>query len=441
MRHILILLCAVLSLTSLFKLFALRTYDSAKSFYQSSDFVNNPQSVYSLELANEIKNASSVVLSTNDSKKLEASYLIDLAKGMSDPGEQIRVYCRAFSVLNDIVATEPRDAKSLINWLDVSDIISGTQCSANISDQQRKNIIETAVKFDPTNTDVLYSAGLLSVWANEPEEAEKLFHDVLMLSTSLPKGKEITILNAINSKESLKKIIPDRFPQIIYWSALLKDKKPAIYDQSKEVLEEMQLAAINSSAAEVQKNKNLIKIHLKNLESILTYAVNSKVRKATFEMIADTIGTKTELGSYFKEKSNLSPVRTVKAFKAYDTLPLKGVLADWDSNKSVVFDTNETSLGFYKSSDDIVKIVEIVSSSSAGVVNPGELKFFISNDNQLWKEIVLPYKLIGNPNINKNYVIIDFKTSDFKYFKVNFNAPLKRAEFWNNAKEIINVFG
>lgn len=432
---------AALALLSLLKLSAVSSYEAARKLYQDPDLRANTNALFSSELAQEIKDSSDAVLKNNQSLKLEASYLIDLAKRVSDQNEKVRVYCRAFTTLTEVIKREPYDSKALVNWLDVAETIPGSDCAPRISKDQRKKIIELAINNDPSNTEVLYSAGLLYVWGGDTESSLPLFREVIRLSPTLSKGKESAILNLIDSGDRFRKIVPPRFPQITHWSNLVKDKRVSVYRGAADVIEEMQIAALAESVSAVQANPSLIKIHLTNIEETLNAAVSNNVRTAGFKILASTIGQKTELGNYVEEKAKLLPVKVVKAAKTYDTLPLKGVFSDWGSTKNVVLDTNETSLGFYKDYSTNIKFVELVSSQPAEPIKSTELKFYISNDNQTWKEASFTYNNLSNPNIERNFLVIEVKNSDFKYFKVNFSTPIKRATFWNNANKIINVFG
>lgn len=431
----------ILSLLSVFRMYALSSYEEAKDLYQSTDFNNNPSAVYSVRLAESVKEAADLYLSANSAKKLKASYLIDLARKMSSENDRISAYCSAFNELSRLIQKEPHDAKLLINWADLQQITENTGCKVNLSRDLKKEIINYALKNDPANTEILYSAGLLYSWSSFPEQSISAFHDMIKLSSKIPEGRKEIILDMVDSAETFSKLVPARFPQITEWTKLLKEKKPEIYFKSANEVENLQLEALEQSMYEMHDGRIPATIQLNNLQGLLSITATDKVRKTVLQHISGILGAGSKLGIYLNEISSLNPVKVVRAEKIYDTQPHKGAFSDWDKDKKIILDANSQSVGFYKNRNDIVRYIELASEKPAQKINPGELRFFISNDNQVWKEVFLNFRQISNPNLEKHYLVIEATDSDFKYFKVNFRSDFKRSGFYNKASDILHVYG
>lgn len=431
-------LCA--SIFSFFKLSAEFYYNSALDAYESTNFKSDILGLYSVELANKIQRASSSYFAGSKGQRLEASYLVELAQAMPAIDEKMKIYCRAFTVLSDIFHKKKSDAILLINWLDLQQITESSACGRKISQDERISLIEKASKNDPTNPAVLYSAGLLSIWSQNLSSAEKLFRDLLRLSTKLSAGQQETILSLIDSPTRFQSIIPARMPQINIWSEKLKSNNPELYSDSISVIQNMQLQAIDSSIKDLSEQKIPAKLHLENLMMMSKTVVNDSVRQAVDENLAITLGPLSEMGAYLRERAKRSVVPAINSVIIYDTLPNRRSFLNWGSQAVVTFDTNSTSLGAFKLKDQDVKIIEIVSTNRSDQITHDSIKLFVSDNNFDWKEQPFTVKQINNQNLVDNIISIEIGNSKFKYLKVNYNSPIRKASIMNRADMMIQLY-
>jgi hypothetical protein len=413
-------------------------FRSARAGFQSA-VASQDFSIFSNELGEQIDRAEKSFLAGAETKRLKANYLVALARELPDYRARLEVYCRSFDIADDLRRLEPFNAKVLLNWLHWQQMLSSTECARDL--EQPEQLIKRAVELDPVNTEVIYQAALLLLWSDNRQLALPYFKRVIELSNRLSAGEEGEILGAILSAEDIKAAIPGQFPQVLRWSELLKKERPLIYRLAEDEIRSLQLEAFNKSVLDYSSGLYPARVKLSHLMGLLQVAVDDTVRKSVDELISQMLGERSALGSYLKQRAELSLIKVNSSRLETDSLPFRSSFSLWNNPGSFILDRAHNSLGFYNNLEKPISFIELGSERAANQIAISDLQLLVSDDNQSWKELPFKMRQIANPNLAGSWLVLEPESSAFKYFKVNYKSGERVNSFRNRGDLMLRVYG
>lgn len=360
------------------------------------------------------------------------------------PDRRIALLCESLSVLGSLLQGRPFDSQLLIRWADIRQMLgTNINCQESNTQGQYDAVLDLALKSDPTNVDVQYSAGLLNLWSGHKQKALSLFSSYLKSAINFSSGQMQTIIGAIESPEDLKLLVPARFPQIVNFSAIFAKQRQDLFLASSAVLADLQTAAIEESAASLRISAITPEIHTKRLLSLLGLGVETKVRQfADLELAhVSRINGDNKLADYLDWRSGLTELLINRAFIRADSRPAKTPLVAWNSIGVVELDSFYNSIGFFTSDQQHPVMVEIVSESGSNQAVLPSLRLYASKDNDKWYEIVMDEKPLSFIVAEESIVVIKLPKEDAHYWKLNYSSAARDRKFTNELDRLVRVYG
>ncbi|MBN8550541.1 MAG: hypothetical protein J0M12_14595 [Deltaproteobacteria bacterium] len=361
----------------------------------------------------------------------------------TNPAQRMRLYCEALSEMGEALQSEPANATYLINWANVRQLLGNSvECSLPFTTGDYDAAAQRALRDDPANINVLFSAAQIYGWAGKDEESLRSLNRMLLLAVS-PKPYQVEyIASRLRTPQDVQAVIPARFPQIAAWSARLQQEKPDLFRNSQSVLEKLQLAAIDAALAEYRAGQIAPNIYRQRLLSLPGVVASPVVRRRLDSELASfskSIGD-DQLTPYLLKRGALDETAVLDASIASDTRPLKSVLTNWGSNADMCLDDFYGSIGFYLPVGSSPKLIELRGKRKDAVIPSNMIKVLVSDDNQTWAELegslVIGSITFGDTKI----VTIEPNSRYFKYWKINFASSAHTRSFCNSAQELITVY-
>jgi len=317
-----------------------------------------------------------------------------------------------------------------MSWANVRQLLGNTECGLALTQGQYSAAIVQALKLDPTDVESKYAAALLLLWGNATQPAWKLMSEVLRFNTEMSISQRRGIFSQVQSVQSLRAIVPARFPQIVSISEYL-EANPISFGGDEGALTEFNVAlaglqreSIESSVEEYSRDLVPYSIQTDRLIRLSDLAVDDAVRQRLDRELSVLVRRRSlyALADYLAERSTLKELSVVFSSTGGDTRPAKSALVRWGSQDSFYLDEFYRTVGFYLSKGQAARGVEFsVSTLPTSALAPA-LKVFISDDNQNWSEITSQSSVRSFELGRQVLVTVRFPQREARYWKVHFSS-------------------
>lgn len=363
--------------------------------------------------------------------------------------EWIPLYCEALAAFGEAIRAEPQDARLLMQWANLRQILGSTSCSAAYTAGDYKEALLKALDIDPTNTDAQYAAGLIFRWGGDIDTASKLFHSVLRYHPSLSANQERQIYASIDSPDRLTQIVPARFPQALKASRYFLSDPGAVRTVAVRepgflsALEVLQLEALKESHEQYTSGLLPFSMHLQRLNELTDFAATTQIRQELDRRLAVLLVRAGDpgLAHYLEERQRLYELEVMRSSIAGDTRPLKSSLVEWGGAGSYFADEFYQSVGFFLAPQQGVQAIEMRFSARPSQAFRSALRVYVSSDNKNWSEI----EQRGPPHTfslgSKHFVVLRVPTKGESYWKVHFANASRERKLLTSLSEGVRVFG
>ncbi len=436
-----------------------------RSFARASDYQSNPSgSVSGLESTEEgpralelegretldlARRASSSLFGSTSTLSSYASLLRVLAEGQSLTREKLAFYCDSLAMLGEILQREPRNARALMQWGNLRQILGSLACEKPLTEGDFKEALTSALELDPTDADAQYAAGLILRWGRAVPEAAKLFYRVFRYHPRLSGAQERQILGSIDSPQMLREVVPARFPQVLRASHYFL-REPYLVrtvnvadEQFLQALAELQSEALALSQSEYGRGLLPFSMHLQRMTELADTAASPQVRQELDRQLAILLRRRgdTALAQYLSERATWKLLEVVPTTIGGDTRPLKTPLVRWGETNSFFADEFYRSIGFFLPDGQGVRSIELNFSGRPSGAYRSALHVYVSSDNQNWTEISTGGEEVPFSLGSKNLVVIRTPVRGDLYWKVHFANAARDRRLLATIASNLKVFG
>lgn len=378
------------------------------------------------------------------------------------PEERLGLLCESLGSYRRALLRQPSNARNLLAFANVRQILGSTSCEELAARGTVLNsepgavepdsavgfeeVVNFALRRDPTDPQVMYASGVLYLYAGQRQRALELFNQMLTFAISVSPARERVMLGAVQSPEDLEVLLPGRFPQVARWSRILKERDFERFRSFGAVLTRLQKNAIALSAEEYQRGAIDTALHNQRLESLRGVILDPTVRQLVDMQrsgCAARAGNRF-LAEYLGGRARLTSVPAVVATLPSDTRPRKNSLTGWGRREPVVFDEFYRSVGAFVPSGARVELIEL-SSGRRGSVDElsNNVRVFSSEDNQNWQEIATDQRVRAYHDQGRPLLAIQIPESsrEARFWKIHFASSLRLGRMSDELPMMLSLFG
>ncbi len=384
-----------------------------------------------------------------DKTELPAVFYIELSQELSKAAgkietdaARINLLCLSLGLLGRSLEQTPFDGSDLMAWANLRQALGQISCTEAHTSGSFKKVLELVTKRSPNNPDVLFSSGLLFMWSGNRARALQLWRQFLETDAEISSFHQSYILGAVQEPDDVGAVLPARFPQILRWTSIFQEQLPARFQELKGAFALLQLQALDWLKTAFENQQLQPSVYLNNLVRLEEFASSDEVRKSTDALLGSYLNRKTtdSAGTYLEERSKLRELDLIRTFVASERNPTKGPLSNWGRTDLVNFDRTGVTLGFFKSSGQSLKHIQLSGSEGDLPIEPAALQIFVSNDNQSWAELPLEGRITNYSLLRRPITVIDASNSDFQYWKIHFGSSGHSA-YKNYLPKLLTAFG
>lgn len=400
-------------------------------------------------LIKTIDNSVSGIIVAEEASVNKANVFARLSDASGQPDMRIRNLCLAVSAYGEALRKRPRDARVLVRWASLRQVLGNVECGLELTSGDALNATNLANQYSPNDPAVQYLAGKIFFWEGARNEAWKSFRKLLNYSTKLEPGKRDYIASLVDNEQDLSELVPDRFPQIYEWTNKFKIERPDKFAQLSQQFSRMQTVAVLRSVEEYNRSVIPAELHRKRLlalralapEDIVLKLINLELARLYSSGEVTSGVADKDRSRIFSFLSQLSLQPFVAASIKSDSRPLKSSLMGWGSVDSVRVNDYYQSVGFFIPASHKAKFVELRGISCPDQLFVRNLKIYHSGNNQVWEEIPESAKpeILSFPE--QCLVLLKLAPADSGYWKINFASGQREGSFYNNLDSMITVYG
>ena len=427
-------------LTSTFDLRATALEREAKSQIESI-----PASGYRLielqDAANLSGKAANAYLAQSESSILFADRLFELAWKTQDFSEREKAYCGGLQALRSALAQDPLNSTYMISWVRNRSWLRHFDCGQPFDEKQVNAVIAAAVKNDPTNMLAVFEASKVLVSLGKRARALQLLKIFLSYNIGITAEHQSYIARLIKESSDIDKLIPVRIPQALRWARIVQELREDEFSKFQDQFERLQIEALRELWREYEAGKYEQSLYYGWLKEGLLSASTPTVRRFIDERMVSVLSRmgRRKLASYHDYRSKLNDVQIIPSTIANDTRPQKGVFAVWGGSQLFSFDEFFRSVGFFLSSGQSVKLIELHSDGE--IVSPESVKLFISQDNETWNEVQEDIEIDRLATAEGHVLAIRLKSNSPRYWKVHYASAVRRRQMRNTLSDFVKVYG
>ena len=441
--YLLLLACAAVALAGQASI-ELRAVLSTRALAEQLDRANQHGDNVDREIA-ELRAALVSNAAENNTLQTLARIEQSSATETSDGARQVKFLCSALSTYGELIQDEPLSGPYLVNWANVRQILSSTECREKLTSGEIAQVVALARKSDPTNVAVAFAAAQLALWEGKRQEALQLFRAALDLGTGASAQMERYIVRALRSPQDLMSVIPPRFPHVLRWSQLVLDGHPERRLEYREVLAKLQQSAVTRALEELRANQVGLEIVQKWLLALFDFAADTPTRQLLDRTLSEDLNDRTSdqraLRDYLRDRAQYASLEVVAGLRLNDSQPQRGVVSSWGRRGLLTLDENYTSAGVFVGDKQSVHFVQLQALKIGTRIDPAELHIRISNDNQNWRDpdVAPILRKISTPS--RDLLVYEFQGLETRYLKVTFERALRRAQFGAPLPLLITLYG
>ena len=445
--------CTVLLSAAMSSLVEMRASLLAQSVEQQSSLYQSPAglgpiSLTSAQAEQELARGNSAldVVAARTAAFLHLARVLDtLALTERDPRLKISYLCGSLSALGRALVREPRNARYLINWANIRQLLGGVQCGEPYTAGDFEPVVKLALERDPADTRVLYAAALVYYWSGRAEQSRALLNRMLLLGGGLTAGQERFVYSTIETPRDVERVIPGRFPQAAAWADIFRQIDADRFMEFGAAFGTLEAAAVRASAVEFDRGKIPAEVHQQRLLSLFGAESSEESRVALDLELSRFAASHRQLAlaSYLDERAKLHELKVLRASLDGDTRPLRTSLSGWERDERVVFDEFYRTVGFYVPEGQEVVLIQLASTRNNGGAVPSrnDLRVMASSDNENWSDLSDELEVSGFQVALPPLVVLRPKRASYKYWKVQFSSPERRRTFTNSLSGLVRVFG
>lgn len=395
------------------------------------------------KLATDLRGAAGSIFAPFPVVLLDAAFAQRHARDQNTAALQLDEYCNAFRSVTRALSAKPYDARLLVQWANVRQVLGGAACAQSSPKEGVIAALKLALQEDPTNMQIAYAGALIFGWSNNREEELKLLRSVVRYQDPLSEGQIGFILSEIRSKDDLRAVLVPRFPQVVTWAQLLRLKAPRVFERVRESLAELQQSAVVESEGEALNSTIPQELHSRRLLDLQTEVATDGVRRFLDGAIVRGFGEKldSKVAAFLAARSTLSKLQIVRSTLEGDTRVRKSPLVKWDAAQGVAFDEYFRTIGFFLPTEQGVDFITLDASAGGGAVDLAAIRLFVSSDNQSWGELPLQRQ----PEIvrygDRTLLVLIPTEKDHRFWKVHYDSSARTRSFWGDLDQLLQVYG
>ena len=374
---------------------------------------------------------------------LRASVLQRLAEESRSGDQVVQLYCDALVELGKAVASEPQNARYLIGWANVRGVLGPLGCAGERTNAELSRVTDLAVRTDPTNTNVMYAAGLISLWSGDLPRARTLFRRVVEFGMNVTPGQVRQIASVLVAPEDVRQVIPPRFPHVVRWSEAVSELFPERRRALEGAFAGLQIDALLQNESELRRGAIPRSLYWERLAGLAVSRPEATVRKKLDAEIGAHLarGPNPRLGAYFLARQNLQELPVVPAALAGDSRPAASALTRWNRNDRVAFDEAGFSVGFFSADRSLVRSIELWGQPNGVRVEPVGVKVLVSDDNQNWRELFDRFEIHSYVFERRPLIVVALDVEAHRYWKVHFGDSRRDRGLQNALGQMLRVYG
>lgn len=362
----------------------------------------------------------------------------------SEMDVKIERTCEALSRLGQALTKQPLHSRALMNWANLRQVLGPISCASPYTEGDFEAVARFALAHDPFNTEVMYAAAQILDWGGKEFESRKLLNRFLSLATSLRPAQEEFVLQRLRSPEQIAEILPQRFPQIIEWSARLRERSPGVFESAAPVIAQMQLAGIDQNDRAFEAGTIPAELFYRRLVQLLDAAALSSVRQRLDSELMKyyTLVGKRDVVDYLEQRKRYVNLEIIPAGLVSDTRPLKSSLFQWGLEGRVAFNTYFNSIGFFLADRQSPRLIQLAADGRTGGIVESDIRVFASDDNRRWAELPAAQMNVKTMEIGeRSIVVIRLPEQAHRYWKIHYANSARRGTFINELAGMISVYG
>lgn len=356
---------------------------------------------------------------------------------------RIVLFCQALRQLGGSLARDPLNSRLLIHWANVRQLLADTPCREPLTEGDYEAAARFALQRDPLNSEVIFSAAQIFLWAQKTDRAYELLRNFLALSQTVTPRQESFIEAQLTSPYSVGMILPPHFPQIVQWSERIQLKIPTLFSEAQEVLARLQVDAMLQNEVAFKNGEIPSSLYFERLSSLLNVVSSSLVRRKIDGELSRYYGSlgQESLQRYLDQRRLSDTIPVVRAASTADTRPFKSPLIQWEPAEVFTIDNFYSSLGFYLPRESSVDFIELVGSPGSPLISSISFRVLVSDDNRSWEDVSRDTQIQSLEFGSRARVVVGVKGLSKRYWKVHFASSSRDARFSNNPAALIQVYG
>lgn len=379
----------------------------------------------------------------------EGQELLERGNAESNLTAKIDLYCKALSQMGQAMAEEPFNSRVLLNWANIRQILGTISCPEPFTQGQSGSVLSVALGMSSTNPSIRYSAGLIALWSGDFPRARKLFKETMEYGLALTPGQRIIMATTLTAPEDIPELIPARFPHIVQWYDAVQ-RSPSLHDsegeseETQKELGKLQVEALLENRRELDERRITPEIFQTRLLALLPTALQSDARRIVDKELAQAVFPQVDSSEhrFFDRRSGLNEVSIVRSYRSMDSRPERTPFTSWDPPETVNLLNSYTSIGFFAKDKVPLRLISLRSESMGYAPSVQNLKVFVSDDNQQWREVTDAVKI--EPLQVLNYIwysLVPKESISARYWKIHFSVQERTRQFSGKLFSMIRAFG
>lgn len=363
---------------------------------------------------------------------------------ISDTDNKLAAICSEYRALSRALKGAPKNSRYLIGLANIRQLLGKLSCPGVNLGSDYKVALEAAIQSDPNNPEILFSAGLISLWDQDGNSARRNFNRFLMLGGTPSSSQEESILSSISSVSDLQAVVPAQFPQVVRWTQLLTGK----FDGDRELsaaLAELQTTALEQSRLNRESGKISSAIYRDRLSELRFLAASDVVRQQIDSELGGLYSQSFDrrLGALFVSLSSMNELASVIGASDGDSRPNRSSLISWGGDQVVSFDSRYQSVGAFVGSKRRAKLFLLAGQAGSIVRDATLIRVLVSSNNSSYTDVsdscgIFSYQFEARPMIAIDASRI---VDGFPYWKINFASGSDDPRLTNSLSELLKIYG
>jgi hypothetical protein len=390
----------------------------------------------------------SSLVSFKEASKLSRIYSA-LGESTNDPDKRLKYVCETLLALEKAIRLEPYNARALVTWASVKQVLGGHTCSSTDKDSIAKGswelAVDMALKSAPLDQQALFNSALVLLWGNKAEKSLPVFKKVLELATDTSAAQKEFIYALVKDEATLEQLIPAKIPQALDFLSFVTSPRRDINlsERLSNGLNALRINSLREFSERYSRGEINDQIYETRVAQAWELSRNSKAQSVADKLLYDFYSENKnfELAKFFEQRFSLTEIKTLAALRLADSRPQKSALSDWGSQRFISLDNFFTSIGFYLPRNSSLRRIELHSSKDFKDSPKNFIRILASDDNNSWEDITGSAD-ISTVNFNSKIIIkIDVPSSTRLFWKINFQNSSREARFSGPLDSMVRILG